>query len=350
MAAEIIGEAQKVVLSHGVEPDDADSLLDEVIEREAPHIAPDVFESLLKDMPAQVRWWKRQETGFRRRNRRRWKMPLDLLEAEWAVAQEAGTEFFQGERLEAEAKNNHLFKALANLHSRGLLVAREAICLIECGFPDGAMSRWRTLHEYNAIAHFLLEHGNGVAELYLASATFTALKRAKNAQKHAKLDPSAKISANVIASLERRCAELRANLGHDLSGDYAWAAPTLGQKRANLLDIEEATGRDFWRPRFGWASQHIHGSYIDGRSLLGMVEAGNETAMVVGPSNGGMVDPMQMVAHSLADVSEALLSSKPDIIRRIAISVLWMFANDVGQAAMESQESFRRRHGYDPEK
>lgn len=277
---------------------------------------------------------------------KRWQAALDILEAEWAVAQEANAHFFADEHNEAADGNDYLFDALINIHARALLVAREAICLLEGGFPDGAMSRWRTLHELNVISHYLLLHDKDVAHRYLKSAYFQALKHAKQNQDYGQ-DPSLMIEADLIRNLEIKCAELKTIFGMDLSDDYAWAAPELEKKRPNLFDLEKATERTFWRPRFRWASNHIHGSHHNSRGLLGMAEAPAAVAMLVGPSNGGMIDPMQMIAHSLADVSEALLSSKPDLIRKVAISVIWMFANEVGSTALQCQESFRLRHGYE---
>lgn len=42
----------------------------------------------------------------------------------------------------------------------------EIMCLIENGFPDGAMQRWRTFLEYSIIIIFILEQGEEVAEAY----------------------------------------------------------------------------------------------------------------------------------------------------------------------------------------
>lgn len=349
MAADIIETATRDVRSSGQVPE-FDDILGQAIDRETPNFAAELHSDLMKQTPSLVGWRRRHETGFRRRNMKRWRVAFNLLEAEWAVAQEANTSFFEDERIEAAAEDDHLFEALTNLHARALLVARETICLLEGGFPDGAMSRWRTIHEFNVIAHFLLLHGADVARLYLASARFQTLKHAKHAQQYAKSDPSAAIEAEMIGALEKQFVELRLTLGLDLSDDYAWAAATLAKKRPNLFDLERATEWDYWRPRVRWASRHIHGAHVRSRGLLGMAEAEKHVAMLIGPSNGGMVDPMQMLAHSLADVSEALLSSKPDILRKVAILVLRRFADDVGSAAMECQESFRRQHGYDPAK
>ena len=42
----------------------------------------------------------------------------------------------------------------------------EIICLVENGFTDGAMQRWRTFYEYSVIIMFILQQGETVAEAY----------------------------------------------------------------------------------------------------------------------------------------------------------------------------------------
>lgn len=42
----------------------------------------------------------------------------------------------------------------------------EIICLVENGFTDGAMQRWRTFSEYSVIIMFILQQGETVAEAY----------------------------------------------------------------------------------------------------------------------------------------------------------------------------------------
>ncbi|CEG28734.1 DUF5677 domain-containing protein [Bacillus sp. B-jedd] len=59
------------------------------------------------------------------------------------------------------------YNALNPLMIKYFDVFDEIICLIENGFPDGAMQRWRTLLEYTVIALFILEQGEEVAKAYI---------------------------------------------------------------------------------------------------------------------------------------------------------------------------------------
>lgn len=58
------------------------------------------------------------------------------------------------------------YNAINSLKIKYIDIFDEIICLIENGFPDGAMQRWRTLLEYSIIIIFILEQGEDVAEAY----------------------------------------------------------------------------------------------------------------------------------------------------------------------------------------
>ncbi len=348
MAENLVAQAKEIASQNGLAGDNFNEIFEVSISKTVPKFARQLYDEIKRTWPDAATRRRKYNDGFRTRILQRWQPAFDLLEAEWTISQEAGSEFFRDERGKAVNEDDHVFEALVNLHSRALLVAKEALCLLEGGFPDGAMSRWRTLHEFNVTAHFLLKHGNKTAHLYLSNAYFEALRHAKQAQSYSQDDPSIKIAPEIIKALEQKCAELKRTLeldsNIDLSKDYAWSASTLNIKRPTLYDIEQDTGRDFWRPRYRWASQHIHGGHSGSKGLLGMAEADRNVAMLVGPSNGGLVDPIQMVAHSLADITDALLSSRPDMVRRATSAVLWILVKDIGPMAMQCQEEFRQKH------
>ncbi|WP_217430933.1 DUF5677 domain-containing protein [Sphingomonas bacterium] len=52
---------------------------------------------------------------------------------------------------------------MLHLHARACQVVFEIITLMENGLADGAMARWRTLHEITVVATILAEHGEELA-------------------------------------------------------------------------------------------------------------------------------------------------------------------------------------------
>ena len=57
------------------------------------------------------------------------------------------------------------FDLLIKLHARACQITEEVICLLGGGFADGAMARWRSIHEISAVS-LIEEHGEGLAERY----------------------------------------------------------------------------------------------------------------------------------------------------------------------------------------
>ena len=76
-------------------------------------------------------------------------------------------------RSKARDSDSALIEALLHLHARGCQVASEVEVLLEAGFADGALSRWRTLHEVTTVACFLHKHGNDAGKRPICT-VFTA--------------------------------------------------------------------------------------------------------------------------------------------------------------------------------
>jgi Family of unknown function (DUF5677) len=215
-----------------------------------------------------------------------------------------------------------------------MLSASECICLMKGGFPDGALSRWRTLHELNVIAAFLLRTGNETAQRYLVSFEIQALAAAKQMRKYAersKMDPP---TDDEIAAMEKRSQIHFDRFGKDIRNDFGWASEVIGKKSPSLLDLEEAVGLDHWRPRFKWASQHTHGGHRPFGTMLATSEAPSPV-FAIGQSNSGMVDPLHMTAISLTHVTCSLLMLRQDIETAVFAKVLLGLSDDLGTAAMK---------------
>ena len=78
------------------------------------------------------------------------------------------------------------FEILFSLHGRACQVAEEVVCLLSNGFADGAMARWRTLHEIAAVGCLIRDHGDELAERYEQHQVIEAWKAALQYQRHRK--------------------------------------------------------------------------------------------------------------------------------------------------------------------
>ena len=328
----------------GLSDEEIHSLVQEKILEGVGLLSAEVYTSLTNDAPDMLKEERAQAVAFERRNRGRWKKPLDLLKIMVRVVQESGEGLCQEWAVEPDNREQ-LFSALNRLFVKALVITREAICLMEAGFADGALARWRSLHEVAVIASFLSKFGEQAAARYIASFTFASRSAMKNINEYAHRAGMKQYSAKELSAADDRCNELDSLFGKGIDKDYGWARDALGvahDARVTFFSIEQAVALDHWRPRYRWASQNVHSNYSPPRSSLGMVEA-KEEIHLVGPSNSGMVDPLHMTAISLGIVASAFLSTWPNMDRLVVLNFLSRISEEIGPVALEVEAKSARR-------
>jgi hypothetical protein len=353
MLGRVLEVAESDDLVDEADEDAVSTAIREVIEAATPEFA----EQLIRSAPKALRKAARSERGFERRNRRRWRPAFDRIDLCWMIAQEIGAEFNREHRPAAVASDDYVFEALTRLHGRGLLVASEAIHLMKGGYAEGALSRWRTLHEILVVAMFIKEHGDAIAERYLQSAHFRSLEAAEQLNKFAERANLQPFTQEEVDEFKRRCAEIAAVMGAEMYSEYGWARPALPPRsdkwRPRFDDIEASLELDHWRPRYKWASQHSHAGHRHNHAQLGLVEA-EQDMILVGPSNSGMVDPLQLTAMHVWSLTTTLLLTRESIEALILINVLQYIMDDVAPLAIDAErssaEKYRRRHRSGAEK
>ena len=264
-----------------------------------------------------------------RRNIKRWRAGFDLLERLIVMSEEAGSTLNNVLRPKAVEQNDAMFEAVISNHSRAIQVAREIMALMIAGFPDGAMARWRTLHEIAVIAQFLSRADRKTAERYITHRHVSSYRRACNYMEHherANLQP---IAAAVMKQLRANHDEVL-KLDPCMKGDYGWAAEAINKEKPTFADLEKETGLDHWRPRYKWATVNTHGSYRLPNSTLGTSES-EQLVMLVGESNSGMTDPAQMTALTLLLVTIPVIQLEPNLDRIAILNVMQRVSDEIGE-------------------
>ena len=209
-------------------------------------------------------------------------------------------------------------------------MSREIVCLLQGGFPDGALGRWRTLHEVAVIASFLGAQDQIISERYLIHREVEAYKAMRNYHEYeerANLDP---IAPEDLEDAKRFRDDLLAHYGDEMKNQWGWAAPVLDNKSPTFFDIECHEELDHWRPRYKWATRDTHASYRPPTTLLGTSEA-KEPLFLAGASDSGFTDPAQMTAISLFLATSAIVRAYPTIDRLVAAQILQQLNDDVGE-------------------
>lgn len=293
-----------------------------------------LLSTLRADAPKMLGARRKDIAGFERRNIRRWRRAFELLEMIIAITEEVGEANDHALRGDAQRECDYKFEALSQLHPRAILVSREILCLLRGGYPDAALSRWRSLHELTVTAMFIASQEQQIALQYLASFRFRSLRAANQLNKYAERAGMDPFTDQQIAELETECQAAEKQLGRRLKKDYDWASPADTDKNITFDAIEKSVGLDHWRPRYRWASQHTHAGHRPPDRLLGLVEA-EAPVMLVGPSNSGFTDPLHMAAISLTQMATTFLFHKPNLDRLVVAEALSKLSNELGPLALK---------------
>jgi len=290
--------------------------LAKIIAKTTEKTAKAIAKDLAFRAPKMLAQWRKETAGFERRNFRRWRKAFDRIEMIWVCCEEVGRNFNQHFRPEAVQSQNFVFEALTSIHAKSLLVAAEMICLMKGGFPDAALTRWRTLYELNVVGTLIVREGQDLALRYLAHADVQAAKA---------YDGTEGVSDADLRELQARAAYAVSNFGNELTKHYGWACALTGKKQPNFEDLERLADKTDGRSIYKQASQHIHSNHRKYDELLGVSES-NENMLLVGRSNSGMVGPLTLASLTMVETTSLYLLTQPNFDRSVYSIVLMRLA------------------------
>ncbi len=166
-----------------------------------------------------------------------------------------------GQRQGTYAKPNTAF-ALHKLAQRAYEIVGEVIVLIRAGYADGALARWRSLHEVCVIAMFLTHRSDRCAEMYLAHHWVEELRLLEVDKGSGTAHSFNSHRDNYTRDLRAKVAALSSKFGAVFTGDYGWAATELACKRTTFRDLECQVGLETLRRGYRQANSTVHGGAL----------------------------------------------------------------------------------------
>jgi Family of unknown function (DUF5677) len=248
--------------------------------------------------------------GFHERLQDRWGKPLGQLRMLLTMAREWGQAVHDRPSSTKTTVKELLPSILTRLHVRACQVTDEIICLLENGFADGAMARWRTLHEIGVVAAVLHRHGEEITKRYLAHQAVESKRAMKKYMAcYAPLGYKP-LSARAVKKVTKAYDEVIARYGNDFDSDYGWATHHLKKKRVTFADLETDAGRAEMRSYYQMGNDNIHAGVKSMYIRLGLV---NYDGLLAGRSNFGLVEPGQNAAHTLTQISVLVYLREPNL-------------------------------------
>ena len=237
------------------------------------------------------------------------------------LSEEIGKEVFeQWKKYKKLSQKKYL--ALIKIHARSVQIAREIFCLSENGFADGALSRWRSLHELEVISIFLAEQNNNVSERYLEHEDIKKYLDVKEYNKYFKKLKQSPPDKNNYRRLYRKYQKLISKYGkqYQFNGGYGWIPPKtlrnpktkklLPQQTFNNLEIH--TDRAHYIPYFRLSSNSVHGG-ASGFYRVGLAEDSQEKVLLTGRTTTGISEPLELMLISMNLISTNLLPLEKDL-------------------------------------
>lgn len=254
---------------------------------------------------------------FIERLRVQWGDPLDLFELIVSVVEDSGMKF---ERRNLRDKETYtlLLDVLAQLNGQAIRVAREVHALLTAGFPLGAHSLARTIHEISVRADVLGAFGNtdeyaDLAERFVLHDHVINYRDAVVYQRDATRLGFEPLSEEEMAEMKNAHDDLLARYGQAYGAPYGWAAGLPGLPKPNrptFEDLEILAGLDHFRGIYRWSSHFVHG---DSKALrLGQVERGGSSAILTNATNNMLADPAQHALIGLVRVFTSMATA-PDL-------------------------------------
>jgi hypothetical protein len=331
--------------------DDADEItrgVDIFCETQLPKVLRDVAarvaKPILKDLES--RWFDEHSlqqadlSGFRARLESRWGEGLGQLRMLLTIAREWCQEAHNRETPHETPGKKQLREILIRLFVRACQVTDEIVCLLENGFADGAMARWRTLHEIEIVAAVVSQHGEGIARRYLDHQAVES-KRAMNKY----LNCCAALGYKPLAQREidaiTKAYDAAINqYGEVFKSDYGWAAQHLKKKHPTFADLEADAGRAQMRSHYQMGNDNVHAGVKSMFIRLGLLD--NYDGMLAGRSNGGLMEPGQNTAYTLTQISAVVCLSQPNMDDLVVAAMMRLLRDEIPKSLYKADKRLRR--------
>jgi len=322
------------------------------VENELPAILPKIVKSsakvILKSLKAD---WSAQRAHdearmiqFRENLLLRWQDAFDTLRMIYTISLEVGGEIVKSRRRSRSKKNRVLNDTLIRLHARACQVTFEVITLMENGLADGAMARWRTLHEIVVVAELLTKHGEELAVRYRAHELVEA-KRAMDrfVLFHEQLGYAPPSKRDVVETEKDYKAVLEL-YGDRFGSEYGWAAEHLNIKKPRMVDLEAAAGQAAMQSYYRMASYNVHASSKGIAFRLGLLDSKESPVMLAGASNAGFVEPARNTAADIVHITCLLAHGTARFDRMVEWQILIQLRDDLFPKLDRAHRDLEKSH------
>ncbi|TCK68448.1 DUF5677 domain-containing protein [Acidipila rosea] len=303
-------------------------------------IAKNVLKNLKSQWPSENSLQETDILEFRKRIDGRWGKPLGQLRMLLTMSREWCQEINVRESRHGKHKNGRSRRLLIRLLVRACQVTDEILCLLENGFADGAMARWRTLHEIAVVAAVILQYGDEIAERYIDHQTVES-KRSMDKYIACSQQLGYKpMTPRMQARITKAHEKVITKYGKTFHSDYGWAAYHLKKEKPNFTHLEEAAGRAEMRAHYQMGNDNVHAGIKSMYVRLGLI--GDYEGLLAGRSNAGLTEPGQNAAHTLTQLAVLVCFVEPVFDDYVIADMLMALRDEIPRSFAKAEAQLKK--------
>ncbi|WP_254704096.1 MULTISPECIES: DUF5677 domain-containing protein [Bacillus] len=304
--------------------------------------ASPIYSTLKQTTPKMVEEERLIHQEFESRLQLRWLNAFYDLASVIKISEETAMDIideYMEERVEMENNKYSIsvtFDVLMKLFAKAIVISKEIYTLLKSGFSDGAMSRWRSLHECNVYFRNLTSRYSDkefTDDLICKFIDYSFVEDYQELTKYRKKDDKFKLDQIEANNIEKNYKVVLKKYGNDFRKPYSWAKALFPSKnKIYFSDLEKNAGINRLSIYYKQANYHIHASPTGLYNSLGNIldERVHKYGYVFGPSNYGLSIPGQLTIISLAQIATSLLLLNSNIDKLIRAKVFRKYADNAG--------------------
>lgn len=227
------------------------------------------------------------------------------------------SEFINNPILVGKESNEELKRVvLTSISNRILTTANEILLLIESGFPDGALARWRSLHEATVIGIFIFQNHKNCAEAFFEHQQIQEhIYRSADFKRFTTISHDYRRNKE-YSRLTKEKSRLTLKYGEKFYKQYGWSINYIKDKSPSFKAIEKEVDLDHLRVSYERACEAVHtgshGTFTPPTLYRSIVNREIETNIT------GLMIPLQQLIHSLSIYIASIVvnSNDADIITK----------------------------------
>jgi hypothetical protein len=169
------------------------------------------------------------------------------------------------------------------------------------------------LHEATVTVAAIANLGKRASDAFLAYNAVESHKAMKAFNDYAPQLGEKKFTARQIASAKKARDKAVTKYSKQIEEEYGWADMFTEGRASNFRELEKSYGAEFLRPYYRWSSYAVHTNV---KSILTGEQSDAEHdpgILLIGPSDKGFEDALQLSALSLAHATVAVLTAYPNL-------------------------------------